>query len=78
MKLQNKVYDALKFLSLIIVPVSVCIAAIITAVTSGGSVPSIVLAIGEALAALLGTILVVASKIYWQNQSGQNTPDLPF
>lgn len=66
--MKNKVYDILKFGSMVAVPAAVFIAAVITAITSGGSPSSIVLAIGEALAALLGTILTIMSKIYWKDK----------
>lgn len=73
--MSNKFYDFLKFLSLICVPLAVCVAAIITAIKSGGSVQSIILAIGEAVAALLGAVLVVASKIYWGEKNAENRPN---
>ena len=71
----NRLYDALKFSSLVIMPAAACIVAIITAVNSGGSVESIILTIGEAIATLFGSVLVVASKIYWSDKDAENRPN---
>ena len=66
--MSNKVYDWLKFSALIVIPVAACVAAIITAVRSGGDPASIVLSIGEALAALLVAALTVVSRIWWTDK----------
>lgn len=73
--MSNRLYDALKFASLVVIPTAACVAAIITAVKSGGSAESVILAVGEAIATFLGTVLVVASKIYWKEKDAEKAPN---
>ena len=70
--MSNKLYDILKFASLIVLPFSAMVAAIISAVMSGGDVPSIIISIGEACATFLGILLTVMSKIYWKQEAAKD------
>lgn len=67
--MSNKVYDVLKIVSMIVIPITVCIAAIVNAITTGGSLENVILAIGEAIAAALGAILAALSKNYWKDRT---------
>lgn len=66
--MSNKAYDIIKALSLIVIPFSVMIAAIVNIFIKGGDPASIILAVGEAIHGFLGAALTVSSKNYWKEQ----------
>lgn len=72
--MNNRVYDILKFISLIIVPFCGMVTAIIVAFQTGDAV-AIITAIGEAIATFLGTVLTISSKMYWTKQGEQKEAD---
>ena len=66
--MSNKIYDILKFVSLIILPFAGMVAAIIGAVQTGGDAGTVIIAIATAIDTFLGTVLTISSKQYWKAQ----------
>ena len=67
--LSNRNYDLLKKISIIIVPFCGVICSLIKLFQSGADAVTIVMAIGSAIAEVIGIILEVSSKRYWQEQT---------
>ena len=70
MKISNKTYDTIKFISLIIAPIAVFVAALAT-IWGWGDVGSKVVATISAIDVLVGAVVVILKAIYEKQQKGE-------
>ena len=70
MKISNKTYDIIKFVSLIIAPIAVFVAALAT-IWGWGDVGSKVVATISAIDVLVGAVVVILKAIYEKQQKGE-------
>ena len=70
MKISNKTYDIIKFISLIIAPIAVFVAALAT-IWGWGDVGSKVVATISAIDVLVGAVVVILKAIYEKQQKGE-------
>lgn len=70
MKISNKTYDVIKFISLIIAPIAVFVAALAT-IWGWGDVGSKVVATISAIDVLVGAVVVILKAIYEKQQKGE-------
>ena len=70
MNISNKTYDVIKFVSLIIAPIAVFVAALAT-IWGWGDVGSKVVATISAIDVLVGAVVVILKAIYEKHQKGE-------